>query len=646
MAEECRTNRKPIGQAESDRVEWSHSGPSEGITCFPMDRLFGNQMLQSVLLERRFLRLPLALGLAGAIGACRGEPEESTELPVAPPESPLVMLTPTEYNNSVRELLGMPSDGEDWPSPASAGSSASQAWPWFFPPEVGMEGFEGIAAGQASSPYRLEQVYGAASHFSNYALHSSTFFVCDTWDGLDDPEQKSCGWSSIARFAQRAWRRPLTDSERNRLQSFWESSWDGGTPDEAVKLLVSGILQSPQFLYRLEHGRPAGQVGSALPLDDWEMASRLSYFLWDSMPDADLFRAASRGALRTRRQVEEQAWRMLGDDQARDAVVHFHNQWLGTTDMNLVSPARRVYGPLHYGISPDPSLSGSDETPEDFDWPNILLPLRKSMEMETRLFVERTVFDGGGGFTDLLTDNHGYMSDLTAPLYGDGAVELSGETVTVRADYGDSITLYPAEFHAEQRAGVLTLPSVLALLAHPVHPAPILRGKFVLGQLACQSLGAPPPGAEGEAPPDTLEAESTNRERTEAATSAPSCAVCHDAINPPGFAFESYDAMGGWRTTDNGQPVDTSGQLSLIGGESLSFSSASELAAQLAESDRVRDCYTLKWARYATGYPLDWEDEGVSELQSSFRRNDDIQQLLVTIAGSSLFRYRAAGGAQ
>ena len=262
------------------------------------------------------------------------------------------------------------------------------------------------------------------------------------------------------------------------------------------------------------------------------------------------------------------------------------------------------------------------------------------MELETNLFVERTIFDGAGTFTSLMTDNHGYVSTSTKPLYGDGVDYTGGDTVNYNDANGVSLTLRPATFPPEQRSGVLTLPAVLALHSHPVHPAPVLRGKFIFNKMACQQLGAPPPGAEEQAPPDSVEAESTNRQRTEEITSAPACAGCHDLINPPGFAFENYDSMGGWRTEDNGIPVDASGSFRLSGGEQFSFANGVELTTQLAASNQVRDCYSLQWARYATGVQLDPEHPVVLDLQSGFRADDDIRGLLLSIATSDLFRYR------
>jgi hypothetical protein len=138
---------------------------------------------------------------------------------------------------------------------------------------------------------------------------------------------------------------------------------------------------------------------------------------------------------------------------------------------------------------------------------------------------------------------------------------------------------------------------------------------------------------------------STNRERTAASTSPANCAVCHDTINPVGFAFENYDAMGAWRAKDNGTPVDASGKTTLSGGESVAFADGVALARQLGNSAQVRDCYVLRWARYATGIDLRYDQRTITELSAGFRDDDRVKELLVKIAGSDVFRYLRMGGA-
>ncbi len=594
------------------------------------------------------LALAVLLGATGIAQDRANEPAEPGPVPRTPP----LALTPTEYNNTVADLLGFPRDGELWPprppladtlSPRRTASKGvflppppPPVWPWQFPAEPGANGFEGIVQGQNPSSYQVEELHLAAMHFASFALLSPTFFACDDWAASSPPDRERCARASIDRFARRAWRRPLDPGERDRIEAFWRANAAAGRLEEAVALTVAGILQAPAFHFRVERGDAAG--GNPTP---WELAARLSYFLWDSMPDAELFAAAGSGELTRRPGVERQARRMLEDPKARPAVVHFHNQWLDTDQVLRIAPARRAFGPL-FGIAPELATARDD----DVEWPTILGPVRHSMKLETELFVERTVFDGDGTFTALMTDHRGFLSDATAPIYGDGVALLPDRPAVTRqiefvaASIGRKapLTLYPAVFPQNQRAGVLTHPSVLAVGAYAVQPGPILRGVHVLERIACLELGTPIQGAETALPPDSLAVESTNRERTAAATAPRTCAACHRRINPPGFAFEHYDALGAWRARDNRQPVDASGSLALPGGETLTFADGIDFVRQLAASDRVRDCYALHWTRYALGDRIEAATPGLEAIQRGFRENDSIGELLVSIAGSDLFR--------
>jgi len=577
---------------------------------------------------------------------------------VTPPASPLLALTPTEFNNTIADLYAFPRNGKNWPEPHPVANTIApplgeraglfgQApieilpWPWVFPNEIGLDDFEGMSDGQIPSTYQIEEIQKAANHFAAYSLVSSIFFTCEDWDNMAEEEATTCGWSSILRFTQRAWRRPMTSAEITRLETYWNQTRTAATLPEAVALTVSAILQSPAFIFIIEEGISADAGLDAVAVSDWEMASRLSYFLWDSMPDSELFAAAASGELATVSGVATQTQRMLESPKARSAVISFHHQLLGTHEVRRVAPARRAHAEL-FGLSPTLSFD-QDCDPE---WPGILGPIRASMEAETNLFIERTIFDGAGSLTALLTDNHGYMSDDTAVIYGDNVVELGGPSV--QHDYSmiqlsggsnNSLTMYPVEFPPTERAGLLTLPSVLAVGSYAVHPAPILRGKRLLERMACQTFGSPPPDAEANIPADTNEAEGTNRERTELATAAPVCASCHQSLNPPGFAFENYDAFGRFREQDNGITVDASGSFTLNNGETFTFTSGVELAYQMAESEQVKNCYVEHWASYAVGYPLEEHQETLSSLQSQFRSDDDVLELLVAITTSDLFRY-------
>ena len=605
--------------------------------------------------------IPVVIG-ASALALFAVLPLSAGQRVVAVPKhagTATLALTPAEYNNTIAELLGFPRDGARWPerpaiadalSPRRAASKGvflppppPPVWPWRVPAEPGADGFEGIVQGQNPSSYQVEELHLAAMHFASFVFDSPTFLACADWAALPAVEQERCAWTSIGRFAQRAYRRPLGSEERARLERFWHANLEAGPLNEAVALTVAGILQAPPVHFRIEP-RDAPASSETPGLSQWQLATRLSYFLWDSMPDDALFAAAESGRLSTAAEVGRQARRMLADPKARPAVVRFHHQWLGTDKVLLVAPARRAFGPL-FGLTPRLKTARDD----DVEWPAIMGPVRHSLKLETELFVEQTIFDGAGTFHALMTDNHGHLSDATVPIYGQNATRITDRPAVTRhieivvASIGrqQELTLYPAEFPRSERAGVLTLPSVLALGAYAVQPGPILRGKRVLERLACMDMGTPIQGAESALPPDTLTAERTNRQRTAAATSSPTCDSCHKLINPPGFAFEHYDAIGRWRAADNGVPVDASGSLTLTGGEEITFTDGVDFAHKLATSDRVRDCYVRHWTRYALGTHLEESAPGLAALQESFREDDSIKGLLVSIAGSDLFRFRA-----
>ena len=216
------------------------------------------------------------------------------------------------------------------------------------PSEPGADGFEGIAQGQSPSSYQVEELHLAAMHFGAFALLSPTFFDCPEWADLPAAERQTCAATSILRFAERAYRRPLRDGERDRIEEFWRAQVAVEPIDEAVALTVAGILQAPAFHFKLAPGATGPTDGGQL--NAWQLATRLSYFLWDSLPDEELFRAAGAGELATAEGIERQARRLLDDAKARPAVVHFHHQWLGTDQVLLIAPARRAFGP-RFGLS-------------------------------------------------------------------------------------------------------------------------------------------------------------------------------------------------------------------------------------------------------------------------------------------------------
>ncbi|MCB9677672.1 MAG: DUF1592 domain-containing protein [Alphaproteobacteria bacterium] len=566
--------------------------------------------------------------------------------PRPPGEIPVRRLTPTEYNNTVRDLYGFAPDdwldAEHMPDADAYEEEFVAPWPWVFPADVRLGGFEGMAEGQVVSPVQVEQLERAAAHFSTYAKKSPKFWICDAPYQLEADVRRKCARESAARFARFAWRRPLEKDEEQRLLAAFDG-WDAeyGT-DAAVTLTAQALLQTPQFLYMPEEPGPVGS-----PVEDYELASRLSYFLWDSMPDSELFVSAQKHQLRNPAKVRAQAERLLADPRAREMVTHFHRQWLDLDGLQTLRVSFDAHGARYA-----PDLVGVEEVEAMEEWSGVLNGMRAAMLEEVDLFVEHAVFDGEGTLDALLTSNRGWvgvvnegweLESSTTAVYG-ASTPVDGPVKRVElfdGNYGYGIEMRPVEHPADQRAGLLTLGAVLARRAHPVHPAPVKRGVFALQRLMCQELGPPPDGAALAAPPDVLDATSTNRERLEAITSAQGCSGCHDFINPLGFAFESFDTLGGWRDTDAGRPVDDAGELRIPGEAPVAFDGAVDLARHLAASDRVRDCYATQWARYAMGDPeIRLDDPRFSDVRERFRDGGDIRGLLVDLVTSDAFRLR------
>ncbi len=416
--------------------------------------------------------------------------------------------------------------------------------------------------------------------------------------GGTDPE------TFVRTFGRRAFRRPLADDEVARYVALFDTAGElfGVAPgfEVGVRLVVQTMLQSPHFLYRIE--RSTTVVGDVIALDSHEVASRLSYFLWRSMPDDALFAAADDDALSDDAEVESHARRMLADPRARPVVAYFHDALLDADKIANADPNATVY-----------------DIPEDLG--------QLALE-EQRRFLDDVVFARHGSWRDVLTATHTFVDADLAAIYG-----LPG---TFGADF------VPVELDDTQRRGVLTHVGFLTANATSVQPDPIHRGVFIARRLACTTL-PPPPDDVPPLPP--IDPEQTNRQMIETLTEQPgsNCAGCHASfINPFGFPFESFDAVGGFRTEDNGQPVNTSASVQ-IADERVDVDDALELITALAESNAVHRCYAGHWVQYAFGRLLADEDGTLLDRLATESADEDIsvEDLLVGVVTSQPFLSRA-----
>lgn len=407
----------------------------------------------------------------------------------------------------------------------------------------------------------------------------------------------------IRNFGMRAYRRPLTEAEASSLTELFnrgpELYEDVGGFEAGIRVTLETIFQSPYFLYRVEDSEEV--VDEVVPLSSWEVASRMSYFLWNTTPDQALLQAASDGELGDPASVEEHTRRMLDDPRAELVVERFHHQLLEVEKFTQAAPSEAFY--------PD--------APDD---------LGELAVEEHDLFLRHTIFDQGGSYRDLLTSTETFVNNDLAALYGLG--DSFGEEF-------ERVDLDPNE-----RRGIFTQIGFLAAHATSVNPDPIHRGAYLARHIACHVIAAPP---DNVPPVPEQQPDETNRETVVAHTEAPGseCLGCHKPlINPFGFAFEHYDSTGAYRMIDNGKTVDASSQVLLD--EAVMISDAVDLAEAMADSESVHACYLEHWMQFAMGRPSDEVDDALVERLTTDSFDDvGVKDLLVAMTTSRPFLTRS-----
>jgi hypothetical protein len=450
-------------------------------------------------------------------------------------------LNRTEYNNTVHDLLG----------------TATRPADQFPPDDLGL-GFDNVADVLTISPVHMQLYQSAAEALVTEALATTgaeraKLLTCDV-EAMGDP----CVRSILRTFGRSAWRRPVTDAEIDTLMTVvGVARTNGDKWEQGLNLALQAMLVSPSFIYRVELD-PSPTSLTPHPLTSYELATRLSYFLWSSMPDAALAAAADAGTLTDKTQLAAQVTRMLKDPKASALVDNFAGQWLYT---RLVDDA-----------SPDATM-----------FPKFDQPLRDAMKQETTLMFKDIIF-GGVAADQLLLANYTYVNDRLAQHYGLPAITGSAM---------QKVTL-PASSH---RGGFLTQASFLTVNSHPSSNSPVLRGKWILEQLMCQTIAPPPNAAMAQlAPPAANAPAQTLRDRLTVHHMNP-CAVCHVVMDPLGFGLENYDPIGQYRTMDGTLPVDASGTLP----DGRSFNGALELEGIVAKDPGFASCIAQKLYTYALG---------------------------------------------
>ncbi len=417
-------------------------------------------------------------------------------------------------------------------------------------------------------------------------------------------DQTACARGFVTSFGKRAFRRPLDAAEVDDLAALYtklrtDPQMNYGFPD-ALNLVVEAILQAPGFLYRWERGLAAPQLDGALvKFDSYEMASRLSYFLWNSMPDAALMAAADAGKLSTPDGVAEQATRLLMDPRADSALADFVTQWL-------------ELHPLQDAIKDQAS------------YPTFKPALKDSMRAETVAFAHDVLRGSSPTFASLLTAPYTFVDAQLAQYYGvtpdgTGRVNLTGTA----------------------RLGLLTQGAVMAVKGNSYRTSPVRRGKFILNRMLCSTVPAPPPNVVTQLPPP--DPTKTIRQQMADHRTDPSCAGCHTVMDGLGFAFEHFDGAGNYQANDRGHPIDSSGSVMIAGLPTLTFQDASGLANALASLPAAHECFVRQWLRYAINrFEQDADAPAVAHLASSYESSRlDTRNLIVEITRTLPFSHRA-----
>lgn len=539
------------------------------------------------------LTMPLALGLAASAAACIGnigdpvpqDPGSTTPTDVEPavyePAAPVLpRLTTLQYRSALIDLFGvnvplLPTEPDTNPYLFDSIGAASTTLS-----ELGVEQYE--QAAEAATQYVFSD-----------PLRRAVLVGCEPAAPGD-----ACVQSFLARFGRKALRRPLTADELARWTNITVTL---AQPDlwEGIRLATAGFLQSPNFLYRVELGEPDPENPERRVLTGFEMASRLSFLLWNTTPDDELLDAAEKGELSDADGIEKHAARLLSDERARAAIQRYFSQYL---DLGRLE-----------GVERDPAT-----------YPLFTPTTNFAMRREVELLVDHIVQEGGDARSIFSTQRTFVNSDLAA-LYG------------VDAPGADASTFVEVDLPEDgPRAGLLTLGAFLTMNAHETQTSPTARGKYVRERVLCQVVQPPPPDIDTNLEPSEGEEAQTVRQLLEEHRKNPACKGCHQFIDPPGLLFEHFDSVGAYRDKLPGDlPVDATGDL-----DGVALDGARDLAELLTTDERVGHCIVTQLYRHAQAR-LDTTGEApaIDELDASFAEAGyDFRALLLSLVTHESFR--------
>ena len=541
----------------------------------------------------RLLGKVFGLGALLLLGAsCSSDPQAlpppgGDSLP-PPPLTPAIRrvrrLSSREYNNVVRDLLG------DASRPAAR-----------FIKDSYQNGYDNGSAELAVQSDQVVDYEGAAEALARGAVARGLgplIADCEVAQQGHD----ACLQALLDTFAARAFRRPLTATEQQRLRAVFQAELAaGGDFPRAIKTVLEVILQSPQFLYREELGPSQAAAGEGtVQLTDYEVATELSFLLTGSLPDSGLWTAVAEGRFKTSADYRREAARLLATPAARANLRAFLHQWLATDRTATLSKDSSFYPDFNQGLA-------------------------DSMGQELDRFYDQVMWDGSGSLRELFTSNQGFVDDRLARLYGVP---------------GGGAEFQPVALDPALRKGILSRAGFLAVHAATDSSGPISRGVFILQALLC----LPPPQPPANVPPalpagDPGAKDLTTRQRFEKHVSSPVCAACHKQIDGVGFGLEQFDGIGALRTTENGHPIDSRGTLLGTGEIDGDYTGAGELATRMAQSRTLTDCYLRNAYRFALGQ-IEPSGEDLRALGVGFSSDSRLSEVLLTLIADPVFKSR------
>jgi hypothetical protein len=466
------------------------------------------------------------------------------------------------------------------------------AIPTLAEPEPSLGGLRAVGASSTTFSTRgVETLEAMATSVAEQVLAAQQ----SPWWMPCDPQQTACVTQSIQTLGQTLWRRPLTEEEANQLTRVSDVAREAlGDPRTAMVYAVSAMLQSPNFLFRIEIGEDDGRGGRRFT--DHELASRLSFFLWNTAPDDLLLAAADRGELSTDEGLFQQAQRMLSHDNARRGLRVFFTDQLGLQELDELIKDPMVFEHFTHELGPD-------------------------AREETLRLLEYYALDVDADFRDVMTTKEVFLNPNLAALYGVPAPE--------RDQW--ALTTFPED---SQRGGLLSQASFLSLEGHSVSSSATLRGKALRTKLLCHAIPPPPVSVDTSIPEpsgNTL----TLRDRVAEHLENPSCAGCHKLTDPIGLALENYDGIGRWREQDNGVDIDVTGEL-----DGKPFDGPAQLSEVVRNHQDFPRCLVRTMSRYATGHVESREEtRWINQLNERFSHHGyEIEPLILELIMSPIFR--------